>query len=101
MGCIETFWRLTTQHLPWAINFNMGCIETKIAMPALKNILRLTLTWDVLKLRINLRFYAFRLINFNMVCIETYGVMLFYDVVSQINFNMRCIKSHERPKHKE
>lgn len=43
---------------------------------------RLTLTWDVLKLRINLRFYAFRLINFNMVCIETYGVMLFYDVVS-------------------
>ena len=32
------------------INFNMGCIETKIAMPALKNILRLTLTWDVLKL---------------------------------------------------
>ena len=42
----------------------------------------LTLTWDVLKLRINLRFYAFRLINFNMVCIETYGVMLFYDVVS-------------------
>ena len=55
--------------------------------------MRLTLTWDVLKRKIHTGLPANIVINFNMGCIETYGVMLFYDVVSQINFNMRCIET--------
>ena len=53
------------------INFNMGCIETKSIEPQKYYILRLTLTWDVLKLVRQFICVSAKEINFNMRCIET------------------------------
>ena len=53
MGCIETSCCMRLQ-LRWLINFNMGCIETRVVQP--QNNIGLV-------------------INFNMGCIETVGIM--------------------------
>ena len=53
------------------INFNMGCIETPYILLSYTAGIRLTLTWDVLKLVFwhwSIKQYE---INFNMGCIET------------------------------
>ena len=54
------------------INFNMGCIETKSIEPQKYYILRLTLTWDVLKLR-----------NFLLCHARRLGLTLTWDVLKQ------------------
>ena len=54
------------------INFNMGCIETKSIEPQKYYILRLTLTWDVLKLR-----------NFLLCHARRLGLTLTWDVLKR------------------
>ena len=79
----------------------MGCIETELRSRSRQWLLRLTLTWDVLKhvlvgvdylaeLRLTLTWDVLKLVR-QFICVSA----------KEINFNMRCIKSHERPKHKE
>ena len=57
MGCIETKVVESMVQLTITINFNMGCIETfhRYCRPRFRP--RLTLTWDVLKHAIHFHFY--------------------------------------------
>ena len=93
MGCIETEFRSRSSSMAFKINFNMGCIETKSIEPQKYYILRLTLTWDVLKhvlvgvdylaeLRLTLTWDVLKLVR-QFICVSA----------KEINFNMRCIET--------
>ena len=79
--------------MAFKINFNMGCIETKSIEPQKYYILRLTLTWDVLRhvlvgvdylaeLRLTLTWDVLKLVR-QFICVSA----------KEINFNMRCIET--------
>ena len=71
MGCIETRFCPFLRLKLLLINFNMGCIETKCFAVLHCIVLRLTLTWDVLKPETMGGVKTDYKINFNMGCIET------------------------------
>ena len=84
------------QEIRW-INFNMGCFEIYLPRIYQIRVLRLTLTWDVLKFEgLNLKKLTVTSINFNMGCFEIGRFLQRICKYAGINFNMGCFEINAR-----
>ena len=87
------FWRLALAFCCCWININMRCIEIGMLIWCVLLLVRLTLTWDVLKSdRKPVRIAHGKGININMRCIEILARLILPLNIFLININMRCIE---------